>query len=58
MMAVVHAEPERLKMQARGAISKNWDEWLQSRKLVLVQKWIQNTSWKEIYDAIQGDTKI
>ena len=58
MLVVIHAEPESLNMKARGAISKNWNEWLQSRKLVLIQKWIQNTFWEEIHDAIQGDTKI
>lgn len=58
VLVVIHAEPENLKMKARGAISKNWDEWLQKSKLVLVQKCIQNTSWKEIHDVIQGDTKI
>lgn len=57
VLVVIHAEPESLKMKARVAISKNWDEWLQSRKLVLIQKWIQNTSWDEIHDAILEDTK-
>lgn len=58
MLVVIHAEPQSLKMKARGAISKNWDEWLQSRKLLLIQKWVQDTSWEEIHNAIQGDTKI
>lgn len=58
ILVVIHAEPQSLKMKGRGAISKNWDEWLQSRKLVLIQKWVQNTSWEEIHNAIQGDTKI
>ena len=58
VLVVIHAKPESLKKKARGAISKNWDEWLQNSKLVLIQKWIENTSWKEIYDAIQGDIKI
>ena len=57
VMVVIHAEPESLKMRARGAIFKNWDNWLQSNRLVLVQKWIEETSWKEIYDAIQKRPK-
>ena len=56
VMVVVHAEPESLKVRARGAILKNWDNWLQSSKLVLVQKWIEDTSWKDIYGAIQKRT--
>lgn len=58
VLVVIHAKPENLRIKARGAISKNWDEWLQSSKLVLIQKWIENTSWEEICDAIQVDIKI
>jgi len=58
LMVVIHAEPDSLKMNARGAILKNWDNWLQNNKLVLVQKWIEETSWKDISDAIQIEKKI
>jgi hypothetical protein len=57
MMVVIHPYPHSLKMRARGAISKNWDNWLQSDRLVLVQKWIEETSWKDIYAAIQKRPK-
>jgi hypothetical protein len=58
VLVVIHGEPESLKTKVRGAISKNWDEWLQNRKVVLVQKWIQNTSWEEIHDIIQNEHNI
>ena len=51
-MAIIHADPESLKMRARGAIFKNWDTWLHSGKLVLIEKWLQDTSWKDISDAL------
>jgi len=52
-IVVIHPEPDSLKRRARPAISKNWDRWLQSKRLVLVPKWIQETSWKDIKDAIK-----
>jgi hypothetical protein len=53
VIVVIHAEPESLKMRARGAIFKNWDKWLQNHRLVLIQRWIEDTSWQDILDAIQ-----
>ncbi len=52
VMVVIHAEPDSLKARARGSISKNWDKWLQSNRLVLIQKWIEDTCWTDIHDAI------
>jgi SIR2-like domain len=52
-MVIIHAEPENLKKKARPDITLNWDRLLQSNRLLLVQKWIQHTSWKDIKDAIQ-----
>lgn len=57
VLVVIHAEPESLKMRARGAIIKSWDNWVKSNRLVLVQKWIQDTSWKDINNVIQERTK-
>lgn len=48
VMVVIHPEPESLKARARGSISKNWDRWVQSNRLVLVEKTIEDTSWKDI----------
>ena len=53
LMLIIHEQPESLKKKARFAISKNWNYWLQNGKLLLIQKWIENTSWEEIYNAIQ-----
>lgn len=51
-MVVIHAEPEKLQKGARGAISKNWNNWLENKKLVLVQKWIECVSWEEVLSAL------
>ena len=52
-MVVIHEKPDDLAMGARAYISHNWDRWLRDKKLVIVRKWIQDTSWKDIQDAIQ-----
>jgi hypothetical protein len=52
MMVVIHENPEALKMGAGANIYHNWDRWLKNKKLVVVRKWIQDTSWKDIQDAI------
>jgi hypothetical protein len=51
-MVLIHSQPEQLKRGARGAIRKNWNNWLRNKKLVLISKWIEQTSWKEIRDVL------
>ncbi len=53
VMVVIHSEPKDLKKGAGTDIFMDWDRWLQSKRLVLVPRWIQDTSWKDIKDAIQ-----
>lgn len=53
VMVVIHADPEALKKGARGNIFFRWNGWLEKKKLFVVSKWIENTSWKEIQDAIR-----
>lgn len=51
-ITVVHPEPEKLKRAARGAISKQWDEWIKQRKLTIVTKTIEESSWQNIKDSL------
>jgi hypothetical protein len=53
VMVVIHRNPEELKLGARGNIFFKWDRWFKGKKLVVVEKWIQDTSWKDIQDAIR-----
>jgi hypothetical protein len=49
LMVVIHKNPEKLESN----IPLNWDHWARKKKLVFVRKWIEETSWKDIQDAIR-----
>lgn len=51
-ITVVHPEPEKLKRAARGAISNKWDEWIKQRKLTILTKTIEESSWQNIKDSL------
>src|SRR3990167_5429386 len=51
-ITVVHPEPEKLKRAARGAISKQWDEWIKQRKLTILTKTTEESSWQNIKDSL------
>jgi hypothetical protein len=53
VMVVVDPKPESFNRRARPHIFFDWDRLLQSNRLVLVRSWIQDTSWKDIKDAIK-----
>jgi hypothetical protein len=53
VMVVIHADPEALKKGARGNIFFRWNGWSEKKKLVVVRKCIQDTSWTDIQDAIR-----
>jgi len=53
VMVVIHKNPEDLEMGPGGNIYHNWDRWFKNKKLVVVEKWIEDTSWKDIQDAIR-----
>lgn len=51
-ITIVHPEPEKLKRAARGAISKQWDQWIKQRKLIILTKTIEESSWQNIKDSL------
>jgi len=53
LMCVIHNDPEGLVKRVGTDIDHGWDRWLYRKQLKFVQKWIQDTSWKEVRDAIQ-----
>ncbi len=53
VMVVIHRNPEDLKKGSRGEIYFKWDPWFARKKLVIVEKWIEDTSWQDIQDAIR-----
>lgn len=49
---IIHPEPKRLKSVARGSISNKWDGLIEEKKLSLIEKPIENTSWQDILNSI------
>jgi len=45
---VIHDNPDILKNNWRGAISKHWDKWLRENKLKIIKKKIEDTNWSDI----------
>jgi hypothetical protein len=48
----VHAEPSKTLDGGRPAIANNWQSWHKQKKLLFVEKWIQDVSWDEIKQAL------
>jgi len=51
-MVVVDPTPDALKRRARGAISGNWDDWVAQKKMAVIPKAIQDTSWQEMRTSL------
>lgn len=49
---IIHPNPEELKKSARVAIRNNWNEWIKQKKLTIIPKKIEETSWKDIRDEL------
>jgi hypothetical protein len=54
-MLLIHPDPNKLKNSARGAISRNWDQWLNSKKLIILPKCVEQISWQEAKEAFLVD---
>lgn len=50
-LTVIHKEPKRLKQNSRGAIKRNWEDWLSEGRLACIEAHIEDTTWREIKDA-------
>lgn len=42
---VIHPEIDKLKHSSRGAIYLNWDKWVKDKKMIVIQKGIEEISW-------------
>jgi len=49
---IIHPNPENLKEKARRALTKNWDDLIKQRKLILISKKIEDTSWQELKEKL------
>jgi hypothetical protein len=52
---LIHPSPKSLIDSARGAISKNWDNWLNQKRLSIICKKIEDTSWSEISAQVESE---
>ena len=45
---VIHHDPGELTISARDSISNKWDKWIQSKRLIIIKKKIEDTKWEDI----------
>lgn len=45
---VIHPEIEKLRNSSRGSIYLNWDKWVKDKKMIFIQKGIEEINWNEI----------
>ena len=51
-LVVVHGDPDGLFNCSRGTIANHCNEWHQQKRLVVVEKWVQDTSWEEVKETL------
>lgn len=49
---IIHPDPEDLLNSASGAISRKWNSWIKSNKLLLISKGIEEVKWPEVKEKI------
>ena len=49
---LIDHEPETVRNKARGSIRDKWNDWINEKKLIIIAKKIEETSWKEIRDSL------
>lgn len=47
-ICLIHPNPSKCRTHSRGAISKNWDHWIQDGRLQFIQRRIEDTPWAEV----------
>ena len=45
---LIHKNHDKLKEKARGAISNKWDNWIQEKRLIIINKWFEEVTFEEI----------
>lgn len=51
-IVVIHKNPRNLKRYARGAITKNWDNWKSQNRLSFVEEYIESITWAKLKNVI------
>jgi len=50
---IIHPDLYNLKVSARGAISRNWDNWKKENRLLTIQNYIENVDWDTIEKTLK-----
>jgi SIR2-like domain len=50
---IIHPNESALLMSAREAISNKWDGWLKTRRVHIITKPIEETSWQELFTYLK-----
>jgi len=49
-LVIIHPEPERLRLRARGAIALRWDSWLERNQLELFSRTLEGVTRSDLED--------
>jgi hypothetical protein len=55
-MVVVHGNVQGLVDNARPAIARNWNRWINDRRLRVVEQWVAGASWAEVEALLPAPT--
>jgi hypothetical protein len=47
-LVVIHGNSDELRVDARPAIARGWDDLVAARKLHVISAWAQDVSWSDI----------
>jgi hypothetical protein len=54
-MTIIHPNPDNLRKDARGLITKNWESWEREGQLTIIKKQIEHTSWVDIKRSLMNE---
>jgi len=49
---LIDHKPETVRNKAGGSIRDKWNDWINEKKLIIIAKKIEETSWKDIRDSL------
>jgi len=54
-IVIIHPDPDGLKKDCRGNIRNKWDDLESSKRLIVIPRRIEDSSWSEIKQKIKSD---
>jgi hypothetical protein len=53
---VVHGDVADIVRNARPAIGRNWNRWINEGRLRVVERWVGAASWSDVESALPATT--